>query len=283
MDMITIKNAHLTVTISPVGAEIQSVIDEKGRERMWQGDESVWSGRAPILFPVGGGMRDDYYIWQGKKYPMQKHGFVRRKLWQVESVKEQEATFLMTEKTEGFPFDYELRAVYTLEENTLQVSYRVKNTQAEPFYFSIGAHEAYLLPGGIEEYAVHFDEEERLDRYVIEGNSILPEPVCMAEKTKVLPLKYSDYTVDALVFKHLKSKGVTIRGGDGRSIRVEAPEHPVTMFWTKPNMHAPYLCIEPWCNAPDRVDAPYEIDKKFGFMRLEGGEEKVRLHRITFA
>ena len=247
MDMITIKNAHLTVIISPVGAEIQSVIDEKGRERMWQGDESVWSGRAPILFPVGGGMRDDYYIWQGKKYSMQKHGFVRRKLWQVESVKEQEATFLMTEKTEGFPFDYELRAVYTLEENTLQVSYRVKNTQAEPFYFSIGAHEAYLLPGGIEEYAVHFDEEERLDRYVIEG------------------------------------KGVTIRGGDGRSIRVEAPEHPVTMFWTKPNMHAPYLCIEPWCNAPDRVDAPYEIDKKFGFMRLEGGEEKVRLHRITFA
>lgn len=172
--------------------------------------------------------------------------------------------------------------MYTLEGNTLQVCFRVANCQQEPFYFSIGAHEAYLLPGGIEEYAVYFDEEERLDRYVIEGNSILPQPVCMAESTKVLPLRYSDYTVDALVFKHLKSKGVEIRGGDGRWVRVEAPRHPVTMFWTKPNMQAPYLCIEPWCNAPDLTDAPYEIDRKFGFIRLEGGEETERLHRITF-
>ena len=283
MDMITIRNESLTVTISPVGAEIQSVLDEQGRERMWQGDESVWSGRAPILFPVAGGLRDDYYIWQGNKYPMQKHGFVRRRVWQVESVKEQEAVFLMTDKTEGFPFEYALRAIYTLDGNTLQVCYQVNNLQKDAFCFSIGAHEAYLLPGGIEEYAVYFDEEERLDRYVIEGNCILPTPVCMAESTKVLPLRYSDYTVDALVFKHLKSKGVTIRGGDGRSVRVEAPEHPVTMFWTKPNMNAPYLCIEPWCNAPDMIDAPYEIDQKFGFIRLEGGQEVKRLHRITFA
>ena len=282
MELVHIRNQHLQVSISPVGAEIQSVIDEQGRERMWQGDPEVWSGRAPILFPVAGGLRDDYYLWQGKKYPLPKHGFVRRIPWQVESVEETQATFLMTEKHEGFPFDYELRAVFTLEGNTLQVAYHVKNVQDAPFYFSIGAHEAYLLPGGIEQYVVHFDEEERLDRYVIVGNGILPEPECMAESTKVLPLRYSDYTVDALVFKHLKSRGVEIRGGDGRMIRVEAPQHPVLMFWTKPNMNAPYLCIEPWCNAPDLVDAPYEIDRKFGFMRLEAGEEKVRLHRITF-
>lgn len=282
MENITIRSENITVQISPMGAEIQSVQDAMGRERMWQGDESVWSGRAPILFPVAGGLRDDYYLWQGKKYPMPKHGFVRRRAWQVETVTENAATFLMTDKHEGFPFDYALRAVFRAEGDTLQVTYRVSNLQKEPFYFSIGAHEAYLLPGGIEAYAVHFDEEERLDRYVIEGNSILNEPVCMAEKTKVLPLKYADYTVDALVFKHLKSKGVTIRGGDGRSIRVEAPEHPVTMFWTKPNMNAPYLCIEPWCNAPDMVDAPYEIDRKFGFLRLEAGETVERSHFITF-
>ncbi len=282
MENIVIRSEALTVQISPIGAEIQSVLDAKGRERMWQGDENVWSGRAPILFPVAGGLRDDNYLWQGKKYEMPKHGFVRRREWQVESVTEDTAVFLMTDKHEGFPFDYALRAIFRAEGDTLQVTYRVSNLQKDPFCFSIGAHEAYLLPGGIEAYAVYFDEEERLDRYVIQGNSILKEPVCMAEKTKVLPLKYSDYTVDALVFKHLKSKGVTIRGGDGRSIRVEAPEHPVTMFWTKPNMNAPYLCIEPWCNAPDMVDAPHEIDQKFGFLRLEAGETVERSHFISF-
>lgn len=282
MKQVTINNGKLKVIISSLGAEIQSVIDEKGRERMWQGDENVWSGRAPILFPVAGGFRDDQYIWQGKTYPMPKHGFVRRREWQVEKEAETEAVFLMTDKHEGFPFEYALRAMFKLEGETLQVTYKVSNLQKESFCFSIGAHEAYLLPGGIERYNVYFDEEERLDRYVIVGNGILPEPVCMAEKTKVLPLKYSDYTVDALVFKHLKSRGVEIRGGDGRCIRVEAPGHPVTMFWTKPNMQAPYLCIEPWCNAPDLVDAPYEIEKKFGFIRLEGGEETQRSHFITF-
>ncbi len=280
--MIRIQNECLTVTISPIGAEIQSVQDAQGRERMWQGNPEVWSGRAPILFPVAGGFRDDYYIWQGKKYPMNKHGFVRRREWQVESVKDTEATFLMTDKHEGFPYDYELRAVFSLEENTLVVRYLVKNKEQVPFYYSIGAHEAYLLPGGIEQYAVYFDEEERLDRYIVEGNGILPEPVCMAESTRVLPLRYSDYAVDALVFKNLRSRGYTIRGGDGRSVRVEAPDHPITMFWTKPTPDAEYLCIEPWCNGPDLVNAPYEIDKKFGFLRLEGGEEKERLHRITF-
>lgn len=283
MENVVIRSEKMTVQISPIGAEIQSVTDEQGRERMWQGHADVWSGRAPILFPVAGGLRDDYYIWQGKKYEMPKHGFVRRLPWQVESATENEAVFLMDEKHEGFPFDYALRAIFRVKENTLQVTFRVSNLQKDAFCFSIGAHEAYLLPGGIEEYAVYFDEEERLDRYVIEGNSILPQPVCMAEKTNVLPLRYSDYTVDALVFKNLKSKGVTIRGGDGRSVRVEAPEHPVTMFWTKPNMNAPYLCIEPWCNAPDVTDAPYEIDKKFGFLRLEGGETLERSHFITFA
>lgn len=282
MEQITIRSKKLKVVLSPVGAEIQSVTDEKGRERMWQGEASIWSGRAPILFPVAGGLRDDCYVWQGKRYPMEKHGFVRRRLWQVEKTEESEAFFLMQEKHEGFPFDYALRAIFRAEGNTLHVTYQVDNLQKEPFCFSIGGHEAYLLPGGIEEYAVYFDEEERLDRYVIEGNSILPTPVCMAESTRVLPLKYSDYRVDALVFKHLKSKGVTIRGGDGRSVRVEAPQHPVTMFWTKPNMQAPYLCIEKWCNAPDLTDAPYEIDKKFGFLCLQPGESVQRSHSITF-
>lgn len=282
MALITIASDKLQVAISSVGAEIQSVRDAMGRERMWQGDENIWSGRAPILFPVAGGFRDDKYIFLGKTYAMPKHGFVRRREWQVESVLENEAVFLMTDKHEGFPFDYALRAIFRAEGGTLHVTYRVNNLQEDAFYFSIGGHEAYLLPGGIEQYQVHFDAEERLDRYVIEGNGILPQPVCMAESTRVLPLRYSDYTVDALVFKHLKSKGVEIRGGDGRVVRVEAPEHPVTMFWTKPNMHAPYLCIETWCNAPDLVDASYEIDKKFGFICLEGGSQTERRHSITF-
>ena len=280
MSLVTIKSKQLTVTISSTGAEIQSIRDQNGVERLWQGDPAFWASRAPILFPVAGGLKDDCYEWQGKRYPMPKHGFVRKIEWQVEDTKDNQATFLTQHKDEGFPFEYDLRAIFTVEDSRLDVKYAVTSRDETPFMFGMGAHEAYATPGGIEDYEIVFDEEEKLDNYPLVGNLTLREPVTMAEKTHVLPLKYEYFAVDALVFRTLKSKGVTLRGGkEGHTIRVEFPDHPVLMFWTKPG--AGYICIEPWCNGPDFVDADARIDRKPGFMRLEKGQTIARHHIIT--
>lgn len=280
MSLVTIKNEQLTVKISSLGAELQSIVDAKGAERLWQGDPAFWTGRAPILFPVAGGFREDCYEWAGQRYPMPKHGFVRKREWQVEEVRENQATFLMQDQVEGFPFDYDLRAVYTLKGNQLEVAYAVSSRDERPFCFSVGAHEAYATPEGIEDYEIIFDEEERLEISVLEGNLIKHETKLLAEKSRVLPLKYDYFAVDALVFRSLKSKAVTLRGGQaGHTIRVEFPDHPVLMFWTKPG--AGYFCIEPWCNAPDFVDADYRIDHKPGFMCLTKGQTITRRHVIT--
>ena len=66
MQLITIKSDLITVTISSKGAEIQSILDKNGIERMYDGDPRFWANRAPILFPVAGGLKDDGYEWQGK-------------------------------------------------------------------------------------------------------------------------------------------------------------------------------------------------------------------------
>ena len=100
MKLITIKSGLLSVTISSKGAEIQSIQDKNGVERMFNGDPAFWANRAPILFPVAGGLKNDCYEWQGKWYPMPKHGFIRPLEWQVEDVKENQATFL---KERGLP------------------------------------------------------------------------------------------------------------------------------------------------------------------------------------
>ena len=55
VSIVTLKNEELTVKISTLGAEIQSIEDKNGVERLWQGDPAIWKGRAPILFPVAGG------------------------------------------------------------------------------------------------------------------------------------------------------------------------------------------------------------------------------------
>ena len=280
MSLVTICNGWLTAVVSTLGAELQSIRDRNGVERLWQGDPQFWAGRAPILFPVAGGLRGDEYELDGKRYPMTKHGFVRKLEWHLESAEESAATFLMNKTTEGFPFAYELRARFALEASMLLVTYEVKNRDCRAFYFSVGAHEAYATPEGIEAYSIVFDEEEMLECSVLDGNLIRRQPVVMMEKTRELPLSYRDFSVDALVFRTLKSRGVTLRSRlHGREIRVDFLEHDTLLFWTKPG--AGYICIEPWCNAPDFVDADYCIDHKPGFIRLAPGKTLARRHTIT--
>ena len=278
--LVSIKSDALTVVISSCGAEIQSIKDQKGTEYMWQGDPAYWANRAPILFPVAGGLRDDCYEWQGKTYEMHKHGIVRNVEWDVEKAESTTATFKISLNTQGFPFAYALRAIFTVIGSRLQVDYAVTNLDETSFCFSVGAHEAYATPGGIQDYEIVFDEEERLEHFVLDGALNNHETQLIFESTKVLPLKYDYFAVDALVFRRIRSKGVTLVGKkDGRRVRVDFPRHPILMFWDKPG--AEYICIEPWCNGPDFTYAPREIDKKFGFMRIEPQQTITRTHFIT--
>ena len=103
MSLITIKGSKITAVISTLGAEVQSLKDENGVERLWQRDPAFWTGCAPILFPVAGGFRDDCYELDGKRYPMPKHGFAKKKEWQVEETAENKAVFLLQERTPASP------------------------------------------------------------------------------------------------------------------------------------------------------------------------------------
>lgn len=277
---ITIHSQALTVTISNHGAELQSIRDAAGEERLWEANPAFWAKHAPILFPVAGGFREDRYELDGVSYPMKKHGFARDLDWEVESVTEEQAIFLLRQSQPGFPFAYELRACYTVHEQELQVSYSVKNLDMRRFYFSIGSHEAYATPGGIEEYEIVFDEPEHLMLSELIGNLIPREEKCLGD-LQVLPLQEKYFAVDAMVFRSVRSRGVTLRRKDGaRPIHVAYPDCSVLMLWTKPG--APYLCIEPWCNAPDFVDASPDIAQKPGFIGLMPGEQKTITHVITF-
>ena len=70
MTLISIQNQYLHVEISTRGAELQSIRDSSGNERLWQGDPAFWTGRAQILFPICGGLREDTYYLDGQRYSM---------------------------------------------------------------------------------------------------------------------------------------------------------------------------------------------------------------------
>lgn len=279
---IIISNEKIKCTISTLGAEIQSVI-LNGKEYIWEGDPQVWSGKSPVLFPICGGLKDDKYIFKGTEYTLPKHGFGRKSEFLIESASGDSATFLLVSNEETkkqYPFDFELRVVYTLSGTSIRVKYKVTNTGNGELYYSIGSHEAYACPEGIEEYSVVFDKEETLNSSVLNGNLLEYKTVSIGENIRELPLKYEYFAIDALVFLDVKSRKVTLMHKNDKVCDVDFLGADYLLLWTKPT--GKYICIEPWYGVPDFEDSDYDITKKRGIMRVNPGETDIKVHTLTF-
>ena len=259
---------------------MQSIRDSSGNERLWQGDPAFWTGRAPIMFPICGGLREDAYYLDGQRYSMPKHGFAKISEWQTENISSDRAVFLLTEMHPGFPFRYELRAIYQLVDNSLKVTYAIQNLDDRTFCCSVGSHEAWATPGGLESYSIKFEQPEQLANYSPIGNLLPRRPVILGENVCELPLKTEYFAIDALVFPHLKSHAVTLKKQDKEELRISYDGMDVLLLWTKPG--ANYICIEPWCSAPDYVDSDMQIRNKPGILTLAPGKETERTHLIEF-
>ncbi len=280
--MVTLKNENITLKISELGAEMQSLV-MGGREYLWQGQREIWAGRAPLLFPICGGLKDDKFIYDGKEYSLQKHGYARSTLFEAESVSETSATFLHKSNEEtkkSYPFDYELRVTYTLCDSGVKIGYNVNNTNTKSMYFSIGSHEAFATPEGIEDYDVIFPERETLRATILDGNLQSKNTLPVLKDSSTLPLYDKYFLIDALVFKDLKSKSATLRNRkSGRFVRVDFPDKPYFLIWHK---HAsPYICLEPWAGIQDTQDTDFDITKKEGIITLPAGEAYNAAHTIT--
>ncbi len=282
-EQLVLSNGTVEAVFSTKGAELLSA-KKNGNEKIWIGDPDVWGFHAPILFPICGGLKDGKYIYENREYTLGKHGYARFSEFEVESKSDTELVFLNrfdSETLEHFPFRYEFRVVYTLNGAELKVEYKVKNLDDSPMYYSVGAHEAYYCPEGIEEYSIIFDKPEDLDRSILTGNLLEYDVENIGKNVCELPLKYEYFAVDALVFLNLKSRKVVLKNrktGDETGLDFEG--HDYFLLWTKPG--AKYICMEPWCGCPDFVDSSYDFKSKRGIIELNGKEEKTRTHTIAF-
>lgn len=49
--MLNIRHGQLIATINALGAELSS-LQLNTQEYLWRGNRDIWSGRAPIFFPI---------------------------------------------------------------------------------------------------------------------------------------------------------------------------------------------------------------------------------------
>lgn len=289
MPVITIKNSELTVKIKTLGAELTSVTDNSGKEYIWCGDPAVWDGQCPNLFPIVSRLcnhGDGKYPFDGKMYEMDMHGFAKTLEFEVESMGESSATFLLRSNDETrvqYPFDFEFRIVYTLDGRKVKVDFITDNKTKGNMYYSAGSHEGYAISGGIENYSLVLDEAETLGKYeVLPTGGIGEEAKVVFKNSRELKLCDDFFAVDALIFFDIKSRGVAVRDDrTGESVHIAFPGFDTLLVWKIPG--GEYVCIEPWAGAPDLSWKPYsDFTKKWRIRTLEEGEREVLTHTITF-
>lgn len=281
--MVILDNKNIRLEIAEKGAEIRRCT-VNGEERFFNGDPKYWSRVAPVLFPVCGAFKHDKFTYRDKTYSMEQHGFARNMDFTLEEKGSSYAVFSLKstpETLKSYPWEFELRIKYTLDDKSINVTYDIKNVSETVMYAGIGSHEAYSCPDGIEDYDLIFEKKETLKSHRLEDLLLLKDTDTVLFESDTLPLYYKYFTIDALIFTDLKSRFVTLRNRkNGKSVSVSFPDSPYLLIWSKPD--APYVCIEPWTNCPHFKDESYDITEKTGMSAIKPQECLSNTHTIYF-
>lgn len=268
-----LKNKYLTATFNAIGAEL-TTFKSDNKNYIWDIDTNFWNKTSPILFPIVGRLKNDSYEYKGIKYSLPRHGFARNAVFKVIENNESRILFSFQSNSEtkkSYPFDFELQIGYFLDEKSLKVTYKVINKNDFQMPFSIGGHPAFSLPNDFNNYSLEFEKKEILYNYSLENELLTNNFESIELVNKKLPLTYSLFEKDALIFKSILSKKVTIFEKDKPYITVHFNNFPSLGIWTK--IHAPFLCVEPWFGYADNENNNGNISQKEGIILLEKDEE----------
>jgi galactose mutarotase-like enzyme len=269
----TISNSNLTAQINHFGAELFSLKNSKNKEYIWEGNPEFWGKHSPILFPIVGTLKNNSYFHNGKEYHLPRHGFAREMEFKLIEKTKKSATFSLFSSIETrkvYPFDFELQICYSLEENKLNIDYKVINKNDFMMPFSIGAHPAFALTGNFENYSLEFQQQEILKYHLLEDGLISNSTNEIPLDNRQLGLNYLLFENDALVLKKLESKSITIIQNTVPLLKVNFTDFPNLGIWTVKN--GPFLCIEPWFGYSDTLEVYDELSKKEGIQLLEKNE-----------
>ena len=285
-----LKNTDLEIQVNQIGMELSSIRSiTSGKEYLWQGNPTFWAGQAPLLFPIIGALKDGQTLISGKKYSMPKHGIVRNSKKPVLKAKNEKSLLFSLkwdeESLKYYPFKFELEIEFTLDGKTLEVVHTISNHGDEPMFYSIGAHPAFNCPLNenevYEDYYLEFEQTENDSTWEVELSGLIgldQKPVL--NNTSTLPLHKKIFEHDALIFKRLKSRKVTLKHQtEGSILAVDFDDFYYLGLWAKPG--APFICIEPWLGIADSIDSKQKFEEKEGIMELLAGKKDVKTYSIT--
>ncbi len=257
-------------------------------EYLWQGDSRYWTGQAPVLFPIIGALKEGKTSHLGKEYALPKHGIIRNSD-QVKLIHQQSDQVIFrlesnAETLEVYPFDFALEVSFQLSDKCLEISHKVSNLDNQDMYYSIGGHPAFncpLPPGEkLEDYFIEFPKKENDSTWMISEDGLIGEKgEIVLNDTREIPLHAHLFDHDALIFKQLKSREVSLSHRErGPVVKLEFEDFDYLGIWAKPG--APFVCLEPWLGIADSVHHSGLLAEKEGIRKLAPGESETKTFRI---
>lgn len=281
----TIKNEHLTVEVDSLGAELASIRDAQGMEYLWQGDPQSWPGRATILFPYVGRLRNGRAESAQGPVIGSGHGFARRCDFALVSLTDTAVTLQITDSEETravYPYAFSLMLTYALEGDALRQTYTVQNSGKVSLPYCLGGHPGFnvpLIPGEqFEDYTVTFDQSETADCPMVD----MEEGLILHKRNRFLTdrdrfsLNHVLFRGDALIFDQLKSRRVRLCSAvSGRGVEMDFEGWDILGIWSYPE-DAPFICLEPWTGAAtwDVEDDVFEHKRGMAFLAVGDTAEK---------
>jgi galactose mutarotase-like enzyme len=279
--MITLSSDKLSARLSPIGAELKSLLETAtGRELIWPGNAEYWNRSSPVLFPIVGKLRNNTYSFGGKQYQLTQHGFARDLPFTIIEQSGNRILFrLESDPTtlEKYPFPFILDIEYVLTGTTLHVHYRVENPARNDMYFSLGAHPAFYCAAVQDKTEVkatmRLPLSQELLVYRLKDGLVQKEATegLMASLEARIDLTDELIENDAMIFKRSIGPWIDlyVPGRTGR-LRFTAKGWPYFGIWSKKG--SPFVCLEPWYGLADSEGAEDDFTHKEGIITLAGGK-----------
>lgn len=266
-----IHNSILKAQFSNKGAELIS-LKYYDKELIWFAQEP-WKRHAPILFPIVGKLKDDFYYYQNQKYFLPQHGFARDKEWLCTFQNETFIEFELTDDADTFkyyPFHFSIIAQYSLNNNSLNIHFQILNPYHYPMPFSLGYHPAFYLPHQLNNYYLKFlpHQQEIISSSLNNGLlTHLNNTINLDNST--LKLNTSLFDNDAIVLEKQNIEEIQIHNDkDDYYISIISKGLKNWGIWTKPKCND-FICIEPWMGIADVENHNHIIEQKKDIILLQ--------------
>jgi galactose mutarotase-like enzyme len=272
MTSVQLSSSFIDVTINSLGAEICSVKNKSGFEYIWQADKNIWPRHAPVLFPIVGKLKDNYFVYENKRFELTQHGFARDMQFELMSSFTDRCTFQLISSVETdmkYPFDFVFTISYEVKDSTIITKYQVKNLFARDMYFSVGAHPGFNCFEGskFEDHYLEF-ETESLTHTKLQEGLISESTKTLDIPGKKLNLSTSLFDNDALVFENNQVNKISLSSNTSENkIVMECKGWPYFGIWSKKDCDK-FVCLEPWYGVTDKITSNRTLPDKKGIIHI---------------